>query len=256
MYITNVQRFSLDDGPGIRTTIFLAGCNMRCKWCHNPENLEMHIKREEQDVYGNIIEIYNSENISVEKILVDILKDEKYYVKSGGGVTISGGEPLCQINEVEELLKMCKKHGINTAIETALNYPYSDLERILPYTDLVIADCKAVTETKHIECTGVSNKIILENINNLSVSNVKFWVRIPVIPEVNITEDEMYRIGEFLEDKNADVIELIPYHMMGISKYELWGYNYSLKEVKPPKSEYMRNCYNTLQKICGNVVLQ
>lgn len=172
MYITNIQRFSLDDGPGIRTTIFLAGCNMRCKWCHNPENLEMHKKRIEPGKDGKVIEIFNSRDIPVEKILEDIIKDEKYYVKSGGGMTISGGEPLCQLSEVRELLRLCKQHEISTAIETALNYRYSDLEQVLPYTDLVIADCKAVTESIHVNCTGVSNKLILDNISRMSSSDI------------------------------------------------------------------------------------
>lgn len=232
MYITNIQRFSLDDGPGIRTTIFLAGCNMRCKWCHNPENLEMYKKRIEPDKDGSVIEIFNSRDIPIEKILEDIIKDEKYYAKSGGGVTISGGEPLCQLNEVRELLRLCKEHKISTAIETALNYRYSDLEQVLPYTDLVIADCKAVTESIYVNCTGVSNKLILDNISRMSSSDIRFWIRVPVIPEVNITIEEIQYIGQFLADKHAEIIELIPYHMMGISKYKLWGYDYSLMMQK------------------------
>lgn len=232
MYITNIQRFSLDDGPGIRTTIFLAGCNMRCKWCHNPENLEMHKKR------------------------IELSKDEKYYVKSGGGMTISGGEPLCQLSEVRELLRLCKEHEISTAIETALNYRYSDLEQVLPYTDLVIADCKAVTESIHVNCTGVSNKLILDNISRMSSSDIRFWIRVPVIPEINITTEEIRRISEFLADKKADVIELIPYHMMGISKYKLWGYDYQLNEIKAPDSGYMGTCYDIMKKLCSNVIWQ
>lgn len=256
MYITNIQRFSLDDGPGIRTTIFLAGCNMRCKWCHNPENLEMRRQRTESDKDGNVIEIFNSQDISVKKILEGIIKDKKYYAKSGGGITVSGGEPLCQLDEVRELLRLCKEHEISTAIETALNYKYSDLEQILPYTDLVIADCKAVTESIHISCTGVSNKQILENICKMSSSKIRFWIRIPVIPEVNITMEEIRHIGEFLKDKQAEIIELIPYHMMGISKYKLWGYNYLLDNVKVPDTDYMKACFISLQKICNNVVWQ
>ena len=254
MYITNIQRFSLDDGPGIRTTIFLAGCNMRCKWCHNPENLEMHRERREKDIDGNVITISNSQDITVEKIFDDILKDKKYYIKSGGGVTISGGEPLCQLNEVKELLMLLKKYKINTAIETALNYQYSVLKQILPYTDLVIADCKAVTEKVHINCTGVSNKMILENINNMSIYNIRFWIRIPVIPNVNITPKEIRHMCEFLADKKAEIIEIIPYHMMGISKYTLWGFHYQLKDVIPPEPEYMKNCYDVLKEKCSNVV--
>ena len=227
MYITNIQRFSLDDGPGIRTTIFLAGCNMRCKWCHNPENLEMHKKRIEPGKDGSVIEIFNSRDIPVEKILEDIIKDEKYYAKSGGGVTISGGEPLCQLNEVRELLRLCKEHKISTAIETDL-----------------------------INCTGVSNKLILDNISRMSSSYIRFWIRVPVIPEINITIEEIQHIGEFLADKHAEIIELIPYHMMGISKYKLWGYDYQLDDVKVPDSRYMKTCYDVMKKICGNVIWQ
>lgn len=254
MYITNIQRFSLDDGPGIRTTLFLAGCNMRCKWCHNPENFEMHRKRTELDRDGNVIEIFNSEDIPVDKVFEDIIKDKKYYIKSGGGITISGGEPLCQLDEVKELLRLCRENDISTAIETALNYEYSDLEQILPYTDLVIADCKAVTERVHIDCTGVSNNIILENILNMSINNVRFWIRIPIIPNVNITPKEMKHMSEFLADKKAEIVEIMPYHMLGISKYALWGYNYKLGDVSPPASTYMKSCYDVLQKKCRNVV--
>ena len=108
----------------------------------------------------------------------------------------------------------------------------------------------------HMSCTGVSNKQILENIGKMSSSKIRFWIRIPVIPEVNITMEEIQHIGEFLKGKQAEIIELIPYHMMGISKYKLWGYNYLLDNVKVPDTSYMKACYLSLQKICNNVVWQ
>ncbi|HCO34522.1 MAG TPA: hypothetical protein DIT27_01135 [Eubacterium sp.] len=167
MYVTNIQRFSVDDGPGIRTTVFLSGCNMKCRWCHNPENLEMVMKRKELKQDGTILEIQNSRNLSVQYILDEVKKDKKFYRKSGGGITISGGEPALQFNEVQELLKKCKKDGINTVLETAFNYDYEVLQKLSAYVDLYIVDCKAISDDVHIRCTGVSNKRILENIIRL-----------------------------------------------------------------------------------------
>lgn len=256
MYITNIQPFSLDDGPGIRTTLFLAGCNMRCQWCHNPENLKKIMIRNEQDDNGSKFEIQNSMDIPSEEILEIVLKDKKYYNKSGGGITVSGGEPLCQVDELGHFLKISKAQGINTTVETALNYSYSILENLFPYIDLVIADCKAITEGVHIKCTGVSNEKILTNIEKMSEDNRKFWIRIPVVPNVNITFNEMELIGEFLADKNAELIELIPYHKMGINKYKIWGINYTLNDVKVPESKYMKICYDILSKSCKNVIFQ
>lgn len=121
MWITNIQHFCIDDGPGIRSTIFSAGCNMRCLWCHNPENLNTRIERTEIDSKGNSIEIHNSFDVPVNDIISNVLKDNKFYDKSGGGITVSGGEPVCQIDELERLLTQCKKYNLHTAIETGLH---------------------------------------------------------------------------------------------------------------------------------------
>lgn len=257
MYVTNIQRFSLDDGPGIRTTVFLAGCNMRCLWCHNPENLKTVITRCDKDLNGYAGEIKNSRNISMQEIIEIVLKDLKFYNKTGGGITISGGEPVCQIDELEQLLKISKEAGISsTAIETALNYDYSNLVRLFSNLDLIIADCKAVTESIHVKCTGVSNKKILDNIKRLSDEHRRLWIRIPIVPNVNITLDEMKRIGDFLADKNVEIIELLPYHKMGISKYKIWGMEYMLDEVEPPSQSYMEACCDILRRTCRNVIWQ
>lgn len=256
MYVTNIQRFSLDDGPGIRTTVFLAGCNMRCKWCHNPENFEMVMKRKILREDGKIIEVSNSDDVSVQDILEVVNKDKIFYEKSFGGITISGGEPAMQEKEVRELLVECKKKGINSVIETALNYDYEIINKLSPYVDLFIVDCKAVTDNVHIKCTGVSNKQILENIIRMSQEKKKLLVRIPVVPEVNITKREIKCIADFLGNNDVANVELIPYHRMGVSKYKEWDISYSLDEVVPPGNEFMNMCADVLSRVCENVMIQ
>ncbi len=256
MYVTNIQRFSLDDGPGIRTTVFLAGCNMRCLWCHNPENLKKVMRRRGVDDNGCEIELLNSRNISAHEIMETVLRDRRFYEKTGGGLTVSGGEPVCQLEGLKDLLKISRESGIGTAIETSLNYDYSDIEELFPYLDLVIADCKAVSEDVHIKCTGVSNKRILKNIKRLSDEHKRVWIRIPVVPGVNITPDEMRLIGDFLSDINVELIELLPYHKMGADKYRTWGMEYILDQATEPSESYMGMCYNILSGKCRNVIRQ
>lgn len=243
MWITNIQHFSIDDGPGIRSTIFTAGCNMRCLWCHNPENLSTRIERTEIDSKGDQMKIFNSFDMSVSDIVSNVLKDYRFYDKSGGGITISGGEPVCQIDELERLLTQSKKYNLHTAIETALNYDYDNLKRLFPVLDLIIADCKAISSDIHLKCTGVTNEKIIYNIKKMSSENKKMWIRIPVIPDVNINFEEIEKISKFLKSVEPDKIELIPYHKMGIKKYEKWGMDYKLKYVIEPQNEYMNKCY-------------
>ena len=179
-----------------------------------------------------------------------------FYEKTGGGLTVSGGEPVCQLEGLKDLLKISRESGIGTAIETSLNYDYSDIEELFPYLDLVIADCKAVSEDVHIKCTGVSNKRILKNIKRLSDEHKRVWIRIPVVPGVNITPDEMRLIGDFLSDINVELIELLPYHKMGADKYRTWGMEYILDQATEPSESYMGMCYNILSGKCRNVIRQ
>lgn len=256
MWITNIQHFCIDDGPGIRSTIFTAGCNMRCLWCHNPENLNTRIERTEIDSKGNPIKIRNSSDISVNDIVSNVLKDNKFYDKSGGGITVSGGEPVCQIDELDRLLTQCKKYNLHTAIETALNYDYDNLKRLFPVLDLIIADCKAISSDIHLKCTGVTNEKIIYNIKKMSSENKKIWIRIPVVPDVNIDFEEIEKISMFLRSVEPDKIELIAYHKMGIKKYEKWGMEYKLKYATEPQKEYMNRCYEILAANCKNVNVQ
>jgi len=234
LLITNIQHFCLDDGPGIRTTVFTAGCNMRCLWCHNPEAVI-------DEVYALI-----ARKLTVNDILNEIYEDKAFYQKSSGGVTFSGGEPVLQAEELFEVLKQCKQNGICTALETGGNYSFGILEPLLKYIDLLIVDCKAVTKRVHIKCTGKTNTDILDNIKRLSEIEKRIWIRIPVIWNVNITVQELMNIGSFLKNIKAERIELLPYHKLGISKYNKYHLKYPLQDQEPPTEEQLEQCKNIL----------
>ena len=271
--IFNIQRFSIHDGPGIRTTVFMKGCNLRCRWCHNPESqvksnqlmffrdkcigcgecikiCDKRLKKQCTDC-GNCVSVCKSgalelcgSEISVEDLLSVILKDKKYYENSGGGVTFSGGEPLLQLEFLKEILKECRKENIHTAIETAANVDWNAFLQILPLVDLVICDIKCIDDEKHKWGTGVSNKLILENIKKLKKCRKELLFRTPLIPGYNHNEIEKIVdiIGEFK-------LELMPYHSLGESKYQALGREYSANACKVPE----RKLLTSLSKKFSNV---
>ena len=250
--IFDIERNSYVDGPGIRTTVFFKGCNLRCAWCHNPEsqspNPQMLVYKnkctgcgkckekcpnhlESCELCGRCTlycphdarEICGKE-YTVDEVIKEILKDKVFYESSGGGVTFSGGECMLQIDFLEEALKECKKHGIHTAIDTAGHVPFAYFERILPYTDLFLYDVKIIDSEKHKQYTCVENQLILENLKRLLVKNVPIWIRIPIIPKVNDTEEELQRIKEYIFSyRIPEKVELLPYHAMGEHKYAALG---------------------------------
>lgn len=284
--ITNIQRFCSDDGPGIRTTVFLTGCNMHCAWCHNPENLKeglIAFDAAKCEKCGQCVKVCKmsahsiknghhmfdrtkcvqcfacvencpskslysgSYNILIDD-LVDILsQDYDFYELSRGGITLSGGEPIIQRQRVETLIGKLKKKKINIAVETALNYKFDNLSSLLEAVDLFIVDLKAVSKNLHQKYTGVGNELILDNIIRLSDIK-KIWVRIPVIPEINVSLSEIRKMGDFLKNIKAEKVELIPYHKMGISKYNIYGMEYKLKEVKTPTKDYIKAMIEILSK--------
>lgn len=276
--ISNIQRFSLDDGPGIRTNIFLIGCNMNCLWCHNPENLrenliafnpiictmctkcmkvcnqKAHYIENEKHVFDrkkciscfkcvqvceNGALYRNSYNISDEEVIELVMHDYDFYEKSGGGITFSGGEPIIQDKNLLTLVKKIKKKKVNVAIETAFNYEFERIEPFFDFIDLYIIDFKAFSSNLHKKCTGVDNIQIKRNIDMLIQNKKRIWIRIPVITGLNISLAEMEKIGKFFRDKEIEKIELIPYHNMGIDKYKLYGMKYHLENVYPPTKKYM-----------------
>lgn len=262
--IFDIERASYVDGPGIRTTVFFKGCNLRCAWCHNPESQSsapqmMLYKNKCTDCgrckdkcpYGldecrlcgkcslycphDAREICGSA-YTADEVFKEIVKDVSLYGDSGGGVTFSGGECMLQINFLKEILKKCKENGIHTAVDTAGHLPFERFERILPYTDLFLYDVKCYDSEKHKSYTGVGNELILDNLKRLLRSSASVWVRIPVISGVNDTDEEITAISKFLkENGNPEKIELLPYHAMGEHKYSALGRD--VCRFTPPSKE-------------------
>lgn len=253
--IFDIERNSFVDGPGIRTTVFFKGCNLRCKWCHNPESQncekeilfyknkctdcgrckELTVDDENFICFNDAKEICGKE-YTVDEVFSEVIKDKAFYETSGGGVTFSGGECMLQTDFLLEILKKCKENGIHTAVDTAGHIPWESFEKILPFTDLFLYDIKAMNEEIHKEYTGVTNTRILENLKKLLKSDVDVWVRIPVISGVNDTEDEMQKIKSFFDINGyPEKVELLPYHAMGEHKYEALGK--SVKKFAVPSKE-------------------
>ena len=237
--IFDIERNSFVDGPGIRTTVFFKGCNLKCKWCHNPESQNpkkeilfyknkctgcgrckaLTVADENFICFNDAKEICGKE-YSVDEVLKEVIKDKAFYETSGGGVTFSGGECMLQIDFLTEILKKCKENGIHTAVDTAGHIPWESFEKIIPDTDLFLYDIKAMNDEIHKEYTSVSNSLILENLARLLKSNVGVWVRVPIIPGVNDSEDEMKKIKSFFEANGyPEKVKLLPYHAMGEHKY-------------------------------------
>lgn len=241
--VFNIQRFCTDDGPGIRTTVFFKGCNLRCAWCHNPESqketAEQMFYRDKCSGCGRCKDIAANDPLfvcfhdarrlcgreyTVDSLLLEILKDKIFYENSGGGVTFSGGECMLQIDFLEEILRECKKNGIHTAVDTAGYIAFEKFERIMACTDLFLYDVKCFDCDKHKRYTGEGNELILENLKKLLATDSSVWVRIPIIPTVNDSAEEMRNIKEFFVSYgHPEKVELLPYHAMGEHKYAALG---------------------------------
>ena len=241
--IFDIERNSYVDGPGIRTTVFFKGCNLRCKWCHNPESQnfekeilfyknkcsgcgrckDLSVDSENFLCFNDAKEICGKE-YTVDEVFDEVIKDKTFYETSGGGVTFSGGECMLQIDFLFEFLKKCKENGIHTAVDTAGHIPWESFEKILPYTDLFLYDIKTINDEIHKEYTGVTNGLILKNLTKLLKFDADIWVRVPIIPCVNDTEEEMKKIRSFFDINGyPKKIELLPYHAMGEHKYDALG---------------------------------
>ncbi len=250
--IFDIQKCSFVDGPGIRTTVFFKGCNLDCKWCHNPESKRFEPqllvyqdkcigcgKCQEKCPYAltsctlcGKCELYCPKDArkvcgkeyTVDAVMEEVLKDAMFYETSGGGVTLSGGECMLRIDFLEALLKKCKENKIHTAVDTAGHVPFSLFERILPYTDMFLYDVKVMDSEKHLHYTGVENTLILENLATLLKKNIRVWVRVPVMVGVNDDLENFKKLKEFFEENGyPEKIELLPYHALGENKYRAMG---------------------------------
>lgn len=235
--IFDIQRYSIHDGKGIRTIVFLKGCVLRCRWCCNPESQEYGIQTMivagEPKVIGR--------DVTVEEVLETVEKDRPYYRRSGGGITLSGGESLCQPSFARALLAASKARGLTTAMESMGCAPYEVIESILPYLDTYLMDIKHTNPGKHKEFTGRSNELMLENARKIAASGqTNLVIRVPVIPTFNDTPEEISGIARFA-DKLPGVkkIHLLPYHRLGQDKYDGLGREYLMKDILPPEQEHM-----------------
>ena len=271
--IFDIHRGSLVDGPGIRTTVFFKGCNLRCEWCHNPESHIMSAQLLFSDekciscgkcaqICPNHLEncdkcgkceifcpvdarkIYGK-SLCIDEVLEEIMLDACYY-STNGGMTASGGECMLQIDFLEELLKKCTANGIHTAVDTAGNVPFEYFERILPYTNLFIYDLKIMDNALHRQYTKVENSLILDNLKKLLALNVNICVRIPVINGVNDTEKNFLAIKAFFDIYGyPQSVELLPYHSMGKHKYHELGLK--CPDFAAPSSETLEHLYSIIK---------
>lgn len=245
--IFDIQRFSVHDGPGVRTIVFLKGCYLRCKWCCNPESQNFEI--EQMNRGGKIQTV--GEDKTVREIMETVERDRVYYRRSGGGLTLSGGESLVQHEFAAALLRAAKETGINTAIESTACAEYSRIEAILPYLDTYLMDIKHINSDKHREFTGRSNKLILENAKKLANEKCNLIVRVPVIPTFNDTPQEIYDIAAFARSIGVKEIHLLPYHRLGTDKYTALGREYLMGHIDLIPKEKIA----TLQNVASSVGL-
>lgn len=235
--IFDIQRYSIHDGNGIRTICFLKGCVLRCRWCCNPESQEYGIQT--MMVQGKPKTI--GRDVTVAEVMREVEKDRIYFRRSGGGLTLSGGESLCQPQFARDLLRAAKEAGIHTAMESMACAKYQVIEEILPYLDQYLLDIKHINAEKHREFTGRSNELMLENARKIASGGMtELSIRVPVIPTFNDTPEEIREIARFA-DKLPGVkrIHLLPYHRLGQDKYEGLGREYLMKDILPPTSDHM-----------------
>ncbi len=278
MLITGVQRFTVRDGPGIRTTVFTKGCSLRCAWCHNPETISPGIQvqfsqnrcircgrcgkicgrfgpsggiREDASVCsgcGKCVEAcpvkalaLSGRELSAAGAAALVERDRVFFQNSGGGVTISGGEPLLQ-KDLPQVLAALQERGIHTAVDTALHVPWASVEAVIPHTSLFLADIKAIGERVHKRWTGFGNRMILENFRRLLETDAEIWVRVPFIPGAN--DGEMGAIAAYLKETAGDrvSVEIIPFHNYAAGKYRSLGMRYAFADVSPPEDAAYRSC--------------
>lgn len=234
--IFDIQRYSIHDGGGIRTIVFLKGCPLRCKWCCNPEG--QHYNVEKMTLGGK--EKIVGQDVTVGEIIDIIERDRIYYRRSGGGLTLSGGESLTQPDFAVALLKTAKERGINTAMESTGFADFSVISRYLPYLDLYLMDIKHMNSAKHKEFTSQPNELILENAKKITDAGARLIVRTPVIPTFNATKEEIGEIAKFASSlKGVTQMHLLPYHRIGTDKYKGLNRDYSLTGIEPPSKELM-----------------
>ncbi len=235
--IFDIQKYSIHDGPGIRTIVFLKGCPLRCRWCCNPESQRR--EPEEMTLRGKRETV--GRDVTAEEVLEEVMKDRHYFRRSGGGMTLSGGEALAQPEFASALLQGARYQGVNTAMESTGFAPFSVInELILPFLDLFLMDIKHISSEKHKAFTGAPNELILENARRIAELGQRLVIRVPVVPGFNDTPEEIGDIARFAGGlPGVEQMHLLPYHRLGTDKYAGLGREYTLPEILPPSQEQM-----------------
>ncbi len=278
--IFEIERFAINDGPGIRTVVFMKGCPLQCQWCANPESQKPYVQlmywanrcigckrcisrcpnqalswngsqividRDRCKKCGTCAQSCNSDALTTvgeEKTVAEVMKivsrDEKFYKKSGGGITFSGGEMLAQAEFVTELAKACKAKGYHTCVESCGFAPWKKVAMLMDYIDVFLYDFKCMDSKRHKHFTGVGNEGILNNYLNLLKNKKTVVTRVPVIPGVNNYKENFESLRDFLLEHNPGCrIDLLPYHRLGISKYDRLNMDYQLRDLLAPSEEEM-----------------
>lgn len=244
--VSNIQHFSTGDGNGIRTTLFLKGCNLRCPWCHNPETVSPHPEELFFRANGKR-ETYGRE-ATVEELLPELLEDAEFYRASGGGVTVSGGEPLLQSHAVASLAKELKERGISVIIDTAGDVPYEAFARVLPYVDEFFLDIKSGSGEVYRDIIGGDLMRVFGNLHRLLAEGANLRIRIPLIPEINTDPAARADIIRLLREAGVKQVDLLPFHRMGSAKYEALGREYAYRDTPPLTKE----CIAAIAREYGN----
>ena len=230
--IFDIKKYAIHDGPGIRTTVFLKGCPLDCPWCHNPESKNPH--PEKVSVQPSQKEKTIGRAWTVEEVIREVMQDLIFYEESGGGVTFSGGEPLMQIEFLTELLAASKTNGLHTAVDSSGCVAWEKLARILPWTDLFLYDLKIIDDDEHQKYTTASNVLILENLEKLTKSGIPLRIRIPLIPGITDTAQNIADLLQYLSGlKNITGIGLLPYNQLGEDKLQRYGITNRLGKLRP-----------------------
>jgi len=274
LLIYNMQKFSVHDGPGVRTTVFLKGCPLTCLWCHNPES-----QNRNQTVFTNHKKCINcqmcksvcvnedcilcglcvdvcpadarqmiGDKIQIGDVFTEVMNDIIFYEQSGGGVTFSGGEPLLQSKRLKTLLERLKDKGVHTAIDTCGYVSVSAIDEVSEYVDLWLYDLKHSDNQKHIELTGVGNELILTNLLYLKNQKANIWVRFPLIPTYNDDVENIKGIAEILNELNMDKIYVLPYHNLAEDKHDRFNLDYKLAGLSEPTDELIQNVIKEFNK--------
>jgi pyruvate formate lyase activating enzyme len=245
--IFSVKRYSIHDGPGIRVTFFFKGCPLACRWCHNPEGLS---PEPEEIVQVNKVgardfsrKVKAGKLWTVSEMMAVIEKERVFIERSGGGVTFSGGEPLMQSEFLLSALKACRAGGFNTAVDTSGYAPAAAFKKIIPYTNIFLFDLKHLDPEKHLDQTGVSNELILKNLEMILDSGSEVMIRIPVIPGINDDASHLNAVIAYLNSLKTPAIKMInllPYHKAGLAKYRKFNRENTMEPVEQPSKERMK----------------